>query len=60
MGIKNDTMLVINNKEVNNSRGKGQKGSSIEDIIWEKHCRGHYGPDKVYQMLKLAGYGVTV
>ena len=22
-------------------------GSSIEDLVWREHCRGHYGPEKV-------------
>ena len=60
VGIENDTMLVMNDKKVNNKRRKGQKGSSTEDVIWEEHCRGHYGPDKVYQMLNLVGRQVTV
>ena len=27
----------------------------MEDYIWEEHCRGHFGPYKVYKMLQLAG-----
>ena len=34
--------------------------SSIEDKVWEEHCRGHYGPDKIYRMMKLQGQQVTL
>ena len=29
--------------------------SSIEDTVWKEHCRGHYGPKKVFYMMKLVG-----
>ena len=38
-----------------NEKGKKreEERSSIEDIVWEEHCRGHYGPEKVYHMLRM-------
>ena len=60
VNIKNDIVWMINDEKEKGRKRKQLKESSIEDILWEEHCRGHYGPNKVYQMLKLARRTVTV
>ena len=45
-------------EEEKEDRGVGM--SSIEDKVWEEHCRGHYGPKKVRKMLALWGIKVLV
>ena len=55
---------IKNNKKKKNKNDKNvkknRKESSIEDKIWVEHCRGHYGPDKVFQMMKIAGQAVSL
>ena len=61
--IKNDSKAKnINDKNDKRDRrtkrkkdGKGRGQFSIENLIWWEHCRGHYGPDKIYMMMKLQG-----
>ena len=64
--IKNDTKgKNTNDKNIKNDKkdrrmkvkrdGKGGERFSIENLIWWEHCRGHYGPDKIYRMMKLQG-----
>ena len=65
MGVKNDIKnKKTNDKNIKNDKNentktkkndKSGKGFSIEDIIWWEHCRGHYGPDKIYKMIRLQG-----
>ena len=29
-------------------------------MIWDEHCRGHFGPYKVYNMLRMEGKNITL